>query len=157
MRLSKGSLSSMLLIAACCAGCGTPVPDVKSTEVVEQSTGTDLEIHPTKEEATEAELAEPIQLSPAAAAHVRELLAKDSTNDKLRISLVERFGGDVHWNASLTSKVNALDDTTYTSQGITIVVDLATQKLIVGTKVDCVDRNGVKAFVFDNPRLKTLR
>ena len=144
-------------------GCGSQAPEVKletpesSAAVAKADSSQAKSTSTASDEGNSQANEEPIRLSPAAAARVRELMAKDPQKDKLRISLVEKFGGDVRWSINLTSKVDALDDTMYSSQGLTIVVDKASQKLILGTKVDCVERNGKKSFVFDSPRLKTLR
>jgi iron-sulfur cluster assembly accessory protein len=109
---------------------------------------------PASEATEESQNVSLVTLTPAAAARVRDLMLKEPRKDKLRISLVEKFGGDVHWHVSLTAAVDSFDDETVTSEGLTIVLDRASRAHIGGTRVDYVERGGKGEFTFASPRLQ---
>jgi iron-sulfur cluster assembly accessory protein len=99
----------------------------------------------------------PFVLTPKAAAKVRELLAAERGHDKLRVSMVEKFGGDLRWTISLTDNSDPFDDETFVSHGITLVVDRGTRKRGAGTTIDYVNDGARQGFTFHNPALQTAR
>ena len=102
----------------------------------------------------------PFVLTPAAATKIRELIAAQrgpAKPSKLRISMVEKFGGDLRWTASLTDKVDPFDDETFESHGVTLVVDRGTRKRGAGTTIDYVSNDQQQGFTFHNPSLKSAR
>jgi iron-sulfur cluster assembly accessory protein len=102
----------------------------------------------------------PFVLTPSAATKVRELIAAQrgpAKPSKLRISMVEKFGGDLRWTASLTDKVDPFDDETFESHGILLVVDRGTRKRGAGTTIDYVSNDQQQGFTFHNPTLKSAR
>jgi iron-sulfur cluster assembly accessory protein len=102
----------------------------------------------------------PFVLTPAAATKVRELIAAQrgpTKPNKLRVGMVEKFGGDLRWTASLTDKVDPFDDETFESHGIVLVVDRGTRKRGAGTTIDYVNNDQQQGFTFHNPALKSAR
>jgi Fe-S cluster assembly iron-binding protein IscA len=71
--------------------------------------------------------------------------------------MVEKFGGDLRWTASLTDKVDPFDDETFESHGIVLVVDRGTRKRGAGTTIDYVNNDQQQGFTFHNPALKSAR
>jgi Fe-S cluster assembly iron-binding protein IscA len=102
----------------------------------------------------------PFVLTPAAATKVRELIAAQRGSakpSKLRIGMVEKFGGDLRWTASLTDMVDPFDDETFESHGISLVVDRGTRKRGAGTTIDYVSNDQQQGFTFHTSSLKSAR
>jgi Fe-S cluster assembly iron-binding protein IscA len=110
-------------------GCGTSAPPPVDSVPAEQ---VESEPFPTSG----------VALTERAAQEVKTRIKAEPDKDKLRISFVEKFGGDRRWQAALVPRVDAFDDETFTSHGITIVVDRGTRKFIEAMRVDYREGTG---------------
>jgi Fe-S cluster assembly iron-binding protein IscA len=114
-----------LVVLLSLAGCGTSAPPV----VVEVPAPVDTE-------ADEPFPESGVALTARAAKEVKARIAKEPAKDKLRVSIVEKFGGDRHWQAALVQRVDGFDDETFISHGVTMVVDRGSRKFLDAGLVD---------------------
>jgi Fe-S cluster assembly iron-binding protein IscA len=110
-------------------GCGTTAPPAANSAVEEPAAS---EPFPTSG----------VALTERAAREVKQKIQAEPAKDKLRISFVEKFGGDRHWQAALVPRVDAFDDETFTSHGVIIVVDRGTRKFIEALQIDYREGTG---------------
>jgi Fe-S cluster assembly iron-binding protein IscA len=111
------------------AGCGTSAPPAEQQPVEELAPS-----DPFPDSG--------VALTRRAAEEVQAKIKAEPARDKLRISFVEKFGGDRHWQAALVPRVDAFDDETFASHGVTIVVDRGTRKFIEALRVDYREGTG---------------
>ena len=92
-----------------------------------------------------------IKLTPAAAKQIR-LSAKEGKLDglPLRIAATRQDDGSIHYGMGFDDVKE--DDTSYTSEGIDVIVSEISKDILTGTTIDYVELEpGKPQFIFMNP------
>jgi Fe-S cluster assembly iron-binding protein IscA len=140
----------VLTLFLCCSACGTnpaPVaepetPDLSTEPTTVQEDSVSLRAH-----GTAGAMAPTVQLTPRAAERVRALVAESPERDKLRVNLVERFGGDRHWQITMVQAVDPFDDEVVTVEGLALVVNRGTRPYLTGITIDFAEVDGKAIFL----------
>ncbi|HEY9052647.1 MAG TPA: iron-sulfur cluster biosynthesis family protein [Gammaproteobacteria bacterium] len=92
-----------------------------------------------------------IKLTPAAAKQIR-LSAKEGNLDglPLRIAATRQDDGSIHYGMGFDDVKE--DDTSYTSEGVDVIVSEISKDILTGTTIDYVELEpGKPQFIFMNP------
>ena len=92
-----------------------------------------------------------LQLTPAAAARVAAIAARQGKPAMLRLSVDGGGCSGFQYKFGLADAADA-DDVTATCDGVTLLVDPVSLDLVQGARVDFVESLGGAAFKVDNPQ-----
>jgi iron-sulfur cluster assembly protein len=91
-----------------------------------------------------------IQLTPAAIAQVKSILAERGEESGLRISVIGGGCSGFRYQMTLDKEVRA-DDRMFEMEGLRVFVDAQSMPYLDGTTVDYVNGQDGSGFKFDNP------
>jgi iron-sulfur cluster assembly protein len=94
-----------------------------------------------------------LTLSERAAAEIKRMISQQQLPDEtaLRVSVVGGGCSGFEYRLAFENQINSPEDTVTESQGVSVVVDQKSARLLGGTEIDIHEGLDKRGFVFNNP------